>query len=133
MHELSIASGILESVLEFVSQHSVAKVLAVKLALGQASHVEAEQLQFCYQAIIEGTPIEGSILEIETFETVVECHSCSYRGGPMYWEDALSVAPIPTLQCPKCGATVEVVEGNDCAIRAIRFATESDEMAIPAA
>src|SRR6516165_667897 len=71
MHELSIASGILESVLEFVSQHSVAKVLAVKLALGQASHVEAEQLQFCYQAIIEGTPIEGSILEIETVGTIV--------------------------------------------------------------
>ncbi|MBV8584689.1 MAG: hydrogenase maturation nickel metallochaperone HypA [Verrucomicrobia bacterium] len=133
MHELSIASAILESVLDFAAEHSVAKVLAVKLAIGEASHVEAEQLRFCYQAIAEGTPLEGSTLEIETVETIVKCNRCSYRGRPKYWEDALSAGPIPTLQCPDCGATVEVVAGNDCSIRAVRFAAESDGAAIPAA
>jgi hydrogenase nickel incorporation protein HypA/HybF len=129
MHELSIASSIVESVLEFVSVHPVKRVLAVRLAIGEFSHVEAEQLRFCYLAITEQTPIQDSVLEIERVEAIVQCGKCSYRGRPKYWDDALSVGPIPTLQCPNCGATVEAVEGNDCAIKSIRFATEDNPVA----
>jgi hydrogenase nickel incorporation protein HypA/HybF len=133
MHELSIASAVVESVLEFVNAHPVKKVLAVRLAIGELSHVEADQLRFCYLAITEQTPIQGSALEIETVEAVVRCERCSYRGRPKYWDDALSVGPIPTLQCPNCGAAVEIAEGNDCAIKSIRFAAEDVGLAIPAA
>jgi hydrogenase nickel incorporation protein HypA/HybF len=134
MHELSIASSVVENILEFVNVHQhINKVLAVKLAIGEFSHVEAEQLRFCYMAITQQTPIEDSTLEIETVEAVVRCEECSYRGRPKYWDDALSVGPIPTLQCPNCGGTVEAVEGNDCAIKSIRFTTEDDGLAIPAA
>jgi Zn finger protein HypA/HybF involved in hydrogenase expression len=64
---------------------------------------------------------------------MVRCAHCEYSGRPKYWDDALSVAPIPTLECPNCGSAVEPVEGNDCAIKAIRFATEDNDLAIPAA
>jgi hydrogenase nickel incorporation protein HypA/HybF len=131
MHELSIASAVVESVLEFVRVRPIKKVLAVRLTIGEFSHVEADQLRFCYMAITEQTPIQDSALEIESVEAVVRCEQCSYRGRPKYWNDALSVGPIPTLQCPNCGATVEAIEGNDCAIRSIRFATEDDGVASP--
>jgi hydrogenase nickel incorporation protein HypA/HybF len=128
MHELSIASSVVESVLEFVSvRQDIRKVLSVRLAIGEFSHVEADQLRFCYMAITEQTPIQDSALEIETVEALVRCERCRYRGRPKYWDDALSVGPIPTLQCPNCGATVEAIEGNDCAIKSIRFATGEDE------
>jgi hydrogenase nickel incorporation protein HypA/HybF len=133
MHELSIASAVVESVLDFVGTRSVKKVLAVRLAIGELSHIEADQLRFCYTAITEQTPIQDSTLEIETVEAVVRCERCSYRGQPKYWDDALSAGPILTLQCPKCGATVEAIAGNDCAIKSIRFAVEDDGLAIPAA
>jgi hydrogenase nickel incorporation protein HypA/HybF len=133
MHELSIASGVVESVLEFISERSVKRVIAVRLAIGELSHVEAEQLRFCYMAITQETPMQDSALEIETVAAVVRCEHCSYHGRPKYWDDALSVAPIPTLQCPNCGEAVEPVEGNDCAIKSVRFATEDDKLAIPAA
>jgi hydrogenase nickel incorporation protein HypA/HybF len=134
MHEMSIAASVVESVLEFVSlRRHIKKVLGVKLAIGEFSHVEAEQLRFCYMAITEETPIQDSVLEIETVEGVVHCEQCSYHGRPKYWEDALWVGPIPTLQCPNCGATVEAIAGNDCAIRSIRFATEDDGLEMPAA
>jgi hydrogenase nickel incorporation protein HypA/HybF len=133
MHELSVASAVVEKVLEFVSAHSVKKVLAVRLAIGELSHIEAEQLRFCYVAITEQTPIQDSVLEIETVEAVVQCERCRYRGRPKYWDDALSVGPIPTMQCPNCGAAVEIAEGNDCAIKSIRFAVADDGLAIPAA
>ena len=133
MHELSVASAVVEKVLEFVSAHSVKKVLAVRLAIGELSHIEADQLRFCYAAITEQTPIQDSVLEIETVEAVVQCERCRYRGRPKYWDDALSVGPIPTMECPNCGAAVEIAEGNDCAIKSIRFAVEDDGLAIPAA
>jgi hydrogenase nickel incorporation protein HypA/HybF len=133
MHELSIASAVVERVLEFINTRPIRKVLAVRLAIGELSHVEADQLRFCYMAITEQTPIQDSVLEIETVEAVVRCERCSYRGRPKYWDDALSVGPILTLQCPNCDDTVEVIEGNDCAIKSIRVATEDDGLAMPAA
>jgi hydrogenase nickel incorporation protein HypA/HybF len=124
MHELSIASAVVESVLAFVAERSVKRVLAVRLAIGEFSHVEAEQLRFCYMAITQETPMQDSALEIEKVEAVVCCKYCSYSGRPKYWDDALSAAPVPTLQCPSCGGVVEPVEGNDCAIKSVRFATD---------
>ena len=133
MHELSIASAVVDSVLDFISERSVKRVITVRLAVGELSHVEAEQLSFCYTAITQETPLQDSTLEIETVEAAVKCEQCSYHGRPKYWDEALSFAPIPTLECPKCGAAVEVVEGKDCAIRSVRFATEDDGLVIPAA
>jgi hydrogenase nickel incorporation protein HypA/HybF len=121
MHELSIASAVVDSVLEFLDAHQVKKVLTVRLAVGELSHVEADQLQFCYTAITQETPMENSTLEIERIAAVVECPRCTYRGRPKYWEDALSAAPIATLECPTCQGAVEPVEGNDCAIKTIQF------------
>ncbi len=127
MHELSIASSVVDSVLEFVDTHKVKKVLTVRLAVGELSHVEADQLRFCYTAITQETAMENSTLEIEKVAAVVECPRCAYRGRPKYWEDALSAAPIPTLECPNCQGTVEAVQGNDCAIKTIQFvASETD-------
>jgi hydrogenase nickel incorporation protein HypA/HybF len=121
MHELSIASAVVESVLEYLAAHEVKRLLTVRLAVGELSHVEADQLRFCYMAITRETVMESSTLEIENVAAVVNCPRCSYRGRPKYWEDALSAAPIPTLECPDCQGAVEPVEGNDCAIKTIRF------------
>src|ERR1700738_3428239 len=129
MHELSIASSVVDSVLEFLDTHEVKKVLTVRLAVGELSCVEAEQLPFCYTAITQETAMENSRLEIETVAAVVECPRCDYRGSPKYWEDALSAAPIPTLECPNCKSTVEPVQGNDCAIKTIQFVAWSDDNA----
>ena len=130
MHELSIASAVVESVLEFIESRRVKKVLAVRLAIGELSHVEEEQLRFCYEAVTDQTPMAGSELEIETVEAIVRCGKCSYEGRPQYWDEALSAGPILTLECPKCGATAEPVEGNDCAIKSIRFVAEDDASAL---
>jgi hydrogenase nickel incorporation protein HypA/HybF len=121
MHELSLASAVVDSVLEFLDAHEVKKILTVRLAVGELSCVEADQLRFCYTAITQETAMENSTLEIESVAAVVECPRCSYRGRPKYWEDALSVAPVPTLECPSCRGAVEPVEGNDCAIKTIQF------------
>ena len=121
MHELSIASSIVESVSDFAAQNEIKRVVEVKLLIGELMAVEWEQLSFCYAAIIRETALEGSSLEIEKVEATVKCPHCSFRGRPKYWEDDLSFGPIATLQCPECGKVVEVAQGKECAIKTIKY------------
>ena len=121
MHEFSIATSIVESVLEFAAKQQFAELLSVRLTIGELANIDAEQLSFCYEAITKGTPIEGSTLEIEKSEARVQCAACSYQGRPKYWDDALYFTAVPTLQCPDCGKGVDIIEGQDCAIKTVRF------------
>jgi len=121
MHELSIVSSIVERVLEFLDGHEAKRVVALRLAIGELTCVDAEQLRSCYELVTEGTAIAGSELEIEQTKALVRCPNCNFRGAPKYWDDALSSASIPTLQCPGCGFGVEAIEGHECSIQGIRY------------
>ena len=94
MHELSIASGLIEKLLEFSEQNSERAILEVRLEIGELSHIDAEQLRFCYESIAKETALEGSILTISTVPAVVSCPHCTYRGRPDYWDEALAIAPL---------------------------------------
>jgi len=121
MHEFSIASTLVESVLDFATTPPPKKVLKVLLEVGELTCVEAEQLQFCYTSIITETALAGSSLEIERVSAEVHCPHCGYAGAPKYWDDAQAAARIATLQCPQCGQTAETTRGHDCTIRTIRY------------
>jgi hydrogenase nickel incorporation protein HypA/HybF len=122
MHEFSIASSIVESLLEFAGARQIRKITEVRLAVGELACVEEEQLRFCYMSIAKETLFENSQLVIEEVPASVKCPHCAYHGPPKYWDDALYLTPIPTLQCPLCGKAVEAEEGSDCAIKSIKYA-----------
>ena len=121
MHEFSIASGLVEKLLDFAEKNSDKKIVEVRVAIGEFTHIEEEQLRFCYEAIISEMPIAGSSLTIEPVPGKVRCPHCSYNGSPKYWEGVLSGSPVATLECPDCGHAAEVSEGEECAIRSIRY------------
>jgi hydrogenase nickel incorporation protein HypA/HybF len=121
MHELSIASGLVEKLLQFSGENPEKRIVAVRLAVGELSHIEEEQFRFCYAAITTETPLEGSILEIERIDALVRCPHCSYRGRPKYWDGALSGTPVATLECPACGKAAEATDGQECAIKSLRL------------
>jgi hydrogenase nickel incorporation protein HypA/HybF len=121
MHELSIAATIVECVLGWTESHDAGKVVRVRLAVGELTCVQAEQLKFCYESITGETPLEDSTLEIEEVSALVRCASCAYEGPPKYWSDSLSDAPVATLQCPVCGAAAEAAQGHECAIKTIQY------------
>ena len=127
MHELSIASGLVEKLLQFCDENPDKKIVEVRLAVGEFSHIESEQLRFCYTAVITETPLDDSSLSIETVEAIVQCPHCSYRGRPKYLEDLIAEKPVATLQCPSCGKAAEAVEGEECAIKSVRY-TESNPL-----
>lgn len=122
MHELSIAATIMEDVLGFVETHGINKVLRVRLAIGELTCVQAEQLKFCYESVTRETALADSELVIETVPARVKCGGCGYEGAPKYWMDSLSEGPVPTLQCPECGKSAEAAQGHECAIKTIQYA-----------
>ncbi len=117
-----------EKLLQFAEENPEKKIVEVRLAVGELSHIEEEQLRFCYEAITAETSLEGSKLEVEKIEATVSCPHCTYRGRPKYWDGALSGIPVATLECPQCGKAAEPVEGKECAIKSLRF-TEANPIA----
>lgn len=123
MHELSIAATIVEDVLVFAEKQGATKVVRVRLAIGEMTCVQAEQLKFCYESVINQTALAESKLEIETIAARVSCAHCGYAGPPKYWMDSLADTPLATLQCPMCENAVEAVQGHECAIKSVQYAT----------
>ncbi len=121
MHELSIASTLVENVLEFAAAPPPKKIQRVLLQIGELTAVEPEQLKFCYASVTRETEIEDSILEIEQVPAEVSCPHCGYAGAPKYWEEAHTAGRVATLECPRCGKLAETTHGHDCTIRTIRY------------
>ncbi len=122
MHELSIAATIVEDVLGFAEKQGIARIVRVRLAIGELTCVQPEQLKFCYESVTTETALAGSELDIEAIPACVACSNCRYNGSPKYWMDSVTDVPVPTLQCPTCGKSVEVVHGHECAIKTIQYA-----------
>jgi hydrogenase nickel incorporation protein HypA/HybF len=122
MHELSMAATIMEDVLAYAETRGISKVLSVRLAIGELTCVQAEQLKFCYESVTRETRLQDSELQIEAISARVKCSQCEYEGPPKYWMDSLAENPVATLQCPDCGSVTEAVQGHECAIRTIQYA-----------
>ena len=129
MHEMSIAAGLMEKLLEFTREHPGRRILQVRLMVGELANLELDQLRFCYGSIIVNTVLEGSELDFEPIETVVQCPQCAYLGPPKYWEEALAFTSPATLRCPGCGGAAEAVQGHECAIKNLRYREiQSDDL-----
>jgi hydrogenase nickel incorporation protein HypA/HybF len=121
MHEFSIASGLVEKLLDFAEKNPDKKIVEVRVAIGEFTQIEEEQLRFCYDSIITEMAIAGSRLTIEPVLGKVACGHCGYEGPPKYWDGALHGTPVATLECPDCGKATRITEGQECAIRSVRY------------
>jgi len=73
MHELSIASNIVELVAAAAAGR---KVRRVTLEIGQLSGVSAEALAFCFPEAARGTDAENADLDVVEIEGVARCEAC---------------------------------------------------------
>lgn len=104
MHEMSIAQNILEIVETALRENPGSRLKKVLVKTGELVAVVPDSLQFCYQAITAGTPLEGSELVIEVIPTRALCDSC---GKEFKVESFFFV-------CPHCeSARVKVLSGQE--------------------
>ena len=121
MHEFSVTSQIVQSVLTEAEKRGAKKVTEVHLVIGKLTFLGLEQVHFAYEALIKGTIMEASRLIVEEQEGAVKCNHCGHEGDFKYENDPLYHVPVPTLKCPQCGNVVSIVAGKECTIKSIKM------------
>lgn len=124
MHEFSATQRIVNTILEKLKEHRVAKVDKVVVEIGKLTFLGKEQLKFAFEVISEGTQLEGATLEIVEVEPEIVCEKCSYQGGIPYEEHESYHLLLPVFKCPQCGGRVRIVHGKECLIKSVELEVE---------
>jgi hydrogenase nickel incorporation protein HypA/HybF len=104
MHELSLASAIVET----VERHAEGRpVQTISLRVGALRQVVPESLEFYVEIVGRDTVCEGARVELEVVPARLAC--C---GGE--WEP-------PSFRCPNCGGGGAVVSGDEFLVESIEL------------
>jgi hydrogenase nickel incorporation protein HypA/HybF len=93
VHEIGIASSILECVAAEAQRRPEVRVLAVGVRIGELSNVDKDALDFAFEALTRQTPFEHLKLEVEWCPRRQKCLACA---------EEFAVHDLE-LACPKCG------------------------------
>lgn len=97
MHELSIASCLVERVDERARTIGATRVVAINLAVGERSGVVEDSLRFCFELLAPGTLAEGAELRLRPTWMRFRCDPCGTEYRPSSHRGDFA--------CPSCGAT----------------------------
>lgn len=112
MHELSVAQGILDLVQDYVPADQAADVRAVTVRLGALSGIVADSLEFCFSAIVAGTPYGGASLAIERVASRARCNGCTRE----FEIDGL------VFRCPHCdGSNIRLLSGDELQVTSVEL------------
>ena len=115
MHELSMAQGILNVVIENAENNDATSVEKVVIEIGKLALLNPEQVQFMLGVLKEDTIAENAEFVIEEVPVEIKCSQCDYE-GVVVTDDLDHYAPMVT--CPKCESyKVEVLNGKDVTVR----------------
>jgi len=103
MHELSIASAILDAVRKEADKRPGAHVTRVGVRIGALSGVEPEALSFGFSVLVKGTDLEPLALEIEPVPRRQRCPAC----------DVTFEVQEYSLACPRCASGETLMAGGD--------------------
>ncbi len=78
MHEMSIAQSIINIVDEYMSEEDGRKLIEVAVEVGELVAVVPESLTFCYEALVDSTPYQGSKLLINVLPLQARCSHCDH-------------------------------------------------------
>jgi hydrogenase nickel incorporation protein HypA/HybF len=115
MHEMSIASAVVNT----VEKHAAGRrVSAVTMTAGALRQVVPDSLHFYFEIVSRGTVCEGARLEVVAVPARVRCPGCGDERE----------LDMPIFLCPACGSGCEVVTGNELEVDSIEV--EEDQACI---
>jgi hydrogenase nickel incorporation protein HypA/HybF len=103
MHELGIATNILETVRIEMARRDGARAVKVELRVGELSAVDRDSLRFCFEALVKGSDLEPLDLSIDWRPHAHRCQAC---------ETVFEVVDYH-LVCPHCSSTETTFAGGD--------------------
>ncbi len=125
MHELSMAQGILNAVLETAEANDAIKVTDMVIEIGKLAMLNPEQLKFMLGVLCKDTIAENAEIVIEDVDVEIKCYNCDFEGIADV-DDSDHYAPM--ILCPKCEShRVEVLNGRDVTVKNISIEREDDD------
>ena len=125
MHELSMAQGILNAVLETAEANDAIKVTDMVIEIGKLAMLNPEQLKFMLGVLCKDTIAENAEIVIEDIDVEIKCYNCDFEGIADI-DDSDHYAPM--ILCPKCEShRVEVLNGRDVTVNNISIEREDDD------
>jgi len=103
MHELSIASSILDAVRQEVEKRPGARASKVGVRIGVLSGVQPDALSFGFSVLVQGSDMEPLALEIESVPRRQRCPAC----------DIVFEVKEEGLACPECATVETLFAGGD--------------------
>ena len=120
MHEFSISSEIVRTVLDTAEKNRGKRVLSIQLEIGELALLNVEQVTFWIQELFKGSIAEGAKIKAKTIKARIRCEACGYEGGNTSGQKDLFQHLLP-LSCPKCGSIqIKVEKGRDCILKRIQ-------------
>jgi len=120
MHEFSISSEIVKTVLDTTKKSSGKKVLSVQLEIGELTLLNGDQVGFWVKELFKGSAAEDAEVKIKTIKAHILCKACGYKGGIRSdQEDSFRHLTLQT--CPQCNSfQFKVEKGRECILRKIQ-------------
>lgn len=115
MHELSMAQGIINAVLDTAKENNATEVNEVTIEVGRLAMINPEQLQFILGVLIENTIMEDAEINFEEIPVEMNCLDCDFHGNAIL-DDSDHYAPL--VKCPKCDSLkVDILNGKDIIVK----------------
>jgi hydrogenase nickel incorporation protein HypA/HybF len=106
MHELSVSSAVVDTVLKHAAGR---RVTLVSLRIGHLRQVVPDSLAFYFELVSRETLCEGARLEQVVVPARLRCAECAREWDP---DDAW-------FRCTSCGGAGEVISGNELEVESI--------------
>jgi hydrogenase nickel incorporation protein HypA/HybF len=104
MHELRIATEIIETIQAEMNRRRLERIGEIGLAIGALSGVDPEALSFAFEASVTGTSLENSRMNIDFIPVEGRCLEC---------HNEFSVYDL-CFVCPKCGSgKLDIIRGQE--------------------
>ncbi|WP_432138012.1 MULTISPECIES: hydrogenase maturation nickel metallochaperone HypA [unclassified Streptomyces] len=115
MHELSIATAIVEQADEAARAHGAGRpVSAVNVRVGELSGVVPDALAFAFDVARDGTTLAAADLVVQEVAAVAHCAPC---------DTEFAVGVPPFFWCPRCDRPSDGLRsGRELEITGIEFA-----------
>lgn len=115
MHELSMAQGIINAVLETAEENNATEVNEITVEVGRLAMINPEQLEFILGVLVDNTILEDAKINFEEIPAEINCFDCQFHGDAIL-DDSDHYAPL--VKCPKCDSlSVEVLNGKDIIVK----------------
>ncbi len=131
MHELAVASSIMEEVMRIADEKKAERIVEVIISIGEFSCVVGEQLLLALQTISQKTKAEKCRFKVVREKGKIYCPKCNFVGEttslPLKTTQLGGLNPLIPLKCPKCGFLgTKIVNGRGVKIVRMKLLRKSN-------